>query len=214
VDVDSPRCLRDMSSMGSRPSDGQLNTDFKFGVRPRGPQIASELKQEKPITLSDIIPPLSHTHSLSSLSMMDDDSVLKLIFAKAADILTARVRVDLDSSSKRRVQDFSRTSGPSTDSRCSSGVIFAGFESFEEVRCGFEFNNNQPAFYPPSGATWCDTHGRQGSLFSIASVSSYGRVTNPGLTDTFDYSLPSLRERPSAEDVSVSMSMTVLFPGP
>jgi serine/arginine repetitive matrix protein 2 len=200
--------------MGFRPSDGQLNTDFKFGVRPRGPQIASEPKQEKPITLSDIIPPLSHTHSLSSSSMMDDDSVLKLVFAKAADIPTARVRVDLDSSSKRRVRDFSRTSGPSTDSRCSSGVIFAGFESFEEVRRGFEFNNNRPAFYPPSGATWRDTHGRQGSLFSIASVSSYGRVTNPGSTDTFDYSLPSLRERPSAEDVSVSMSMTVLFPGP
>jgi len=30
VDVDSPCHLRDMSSMGSRPSDGQFNTDFKF----------------------------------------------------------------------------------------------------------------------------------------------------------------------------------------
>jgi serine/arginine repetitive matrix protein 2 len=135
---------------------------------------------------------------------MDDDSILKSIFVKAADILTARVRVDFDSSSKRRVRDFSRTLGLTTDSRHSSGVIFAGFESFEEVRRGFEFNNNRPAFYPPSGATWRDTHGRQGSLFSIASVSSYGRVTNPGSTDPFDYGLPSLCERPSAEDVSVS----------
>jgi serine/arginine repetitive matrix protein 2 len=165
----------------------------------------SEPKQEKPITLSDIIPPLSHTHSLSSSLMMDDNSILKLIFAKAADIPTACVRVDFDSSSKRQVRDFSRTSGQSTDSRCSSGVIFAGLESFEEVRHGFEFNNNWPAFYPPSGATRHDTHGQQDSLFSIASVSSYGRVTNPGSTDTFDYGLPSLRERPSAEDVSVSM---------
>jgi serine/arginine repetitive matrix protein 2 len=56
VDVDSPRRLRDVSSMGSQPSDGQLNTDFKFGGRPRGPQIASEPKQEKPMTLLDIIP--------------------------------------------------------------------------------------------------------------------------------------------------------------
>ena len=145
---------------------------------------------------------------------MDDDSILKSIFAKAADIPMAHVRVDFDLSSKWRVRDFLRTLGPSTDSRRSSGVIFAGFESFEEVRRGFEFNNNRLAFYPPSGATQHDTHGRQDSLFSIASVSSYGRVTNPGSTDTFDYGLPSLRERLSAEDVSVSMSMTVLFPGP
>jgi serine/arginine repetitive matrix protein 2 len=77
------------------------------------------------------------------------------------------------------------------------------------VRCGFEFNNNRPAFYPPSGATRRDAHGRQDSLFSITSVSSYGRVTNPGLTDPFYYGLPSLCERPSTEDISVSMSMTV-----
>ena len=95
------------------------------------------------------------------------------------------------------------------DSRRSSGVIFAGFESFEEVRHGFEFNNNQPAFYPPSGATRRDTHGWQDSLFSIASVSSYGRVTNPGSTDTFDYGLPSLRERPSAEDVFLAFRKKV-----
>jgi hypothetical protein len=99
--------------------------------------------------------PRCHTHSLSSSSMMDDDSILKSIFAKAADIPTAHVRVDFDSSSKQRVRDFSRTSGLSTDSRRSSGVIFAGFESFEEVRRGFEFNNNRPAFYPPSSATRC-----------------------------------------------------------
>jgi serine/arginine repetitive matrix protein 2 len=137
------------------------------------------------------------------------DSILKSIFAKAADILTARVQVDSHSSSKWRVQDFSRTSGLSTDLRRSSRVSFAGFELFEEVRHGFEFNNNQPAFYTPSGATRCDAHGWQDLLFSIASVSSYGRVTNPGSTDLFDYGLPSLCERPSAEDVSVSMSMTV-----
>jgi serine/arginine repetitive matrix protein 2 len=34
VDVDSSRRLRDVSSMGSRPSHAQLNTDFKFGGRP------------------------------------------------------------------------------------------------------------------------------------------------------------------------------------
>jgi serine/arginine repetitive matrix protein 2 len=56
------------------------------------------------MTLSDIIPLPSHAHSLSSSSMMDDDSVLKSIFAKAADVPVARVRVDYHSSSKRQVR--------------------------------------------------------------------------------------------------------------
>ncbi|KAF8197689.1 hypothetical protein K438DRAFT_2118350 [Mycena galopus ATCC 62051] len=45
--------------------------------------------------------------------------------------------------------------------------------------------------------------------FSVASVSSYGHVTNPGVNDPFEYRLPmpSLRERPSSEDLSVTMSL-------
>ncbi|KAF8198262.1 hypothetical protein K438DRAFT_1759648 [Mycena galopus ATCC 62051] len=54
---------------------------------------------------------------------------------------------------------------------------------------------------------------RTGELrnFSIASVSSYGHVTNPGVNDPFEYGLPmpSLRERPSSEDLSVTMSLNV-----
>ncbi|KAJ6522131.1 hypothetical protein DFH09DRAFT_1372801 [Mycena vulgaris] len=49
------------------------------------------------------------------------------------------------------------------------------------------------------------------SLFSIASVSSYGHVTNPGIDDPFEYELPmpSLQERPSSQGLSVSMSINV-----
>ncbi|KAF9457373.1 hypothetical protein BDZ94DRAFT_1175700 [Collybia nuda] len=203
VDEDiSPRGLRSSSSSGSRPSDGQLNTSFKFGglpkVQPAAPQ------QEKPKTLSDIIPPPSHVRSLSNSSMLDeDDSILKSIFAKAADIPQPRARVNSDSSVKRRAREnYYR------HSRHSSGLSFAGFDSFDEVRRGFEFNNNSAPFYPPPASRRYN-HNKHDSLFSIASVSSYGHVLNAGSTDPFDYGLPSLRERPSSEDMSISMSMSV-----
>ena len=80
----------------------------------------------------------------------------------------------------------------------------------DEVRRGFEFNGDRP-FYPPSARTSRRvSHRRDDSIFSIASVSSYGRVINNGVSDPFDYGLPSLRERPWSEDMSsISMSLTV-----
>jgi serine/arginine repetitive matrix protein 2 len=175
-------------------------------------------RDKKPLTLSDIIPPPSHvrTQSLSSL-MEEDDSVLKSIFANAADIV--RPRVNSDSSARRFALDNSRHSVASMHSRTRSsrppsGICFTGFDSFDEVRRGFEFpNNSARAFYPPPVASNNRRvpHARQDSLFSIASVSSYGHVTNPGINDPFEYGLPmpSLRERPSSEDLSVSMSINV-----
>jgi serine/arginine repetitive matrix protein 2 len=53
-------------------------------------------------------------------------------------------------------------------------------------------------------------HHREESAFSISSVSTYGRVLSNGLNDPFDYGLPSLRERPSSDDISsISMSVTI-----
>jgi len=80
-----------------------------------------------------------------------------------------------------------------------------------EVRRGFEFSNDRPAFYPPpANASWRVPHFRYKSVFSIASTSSYGHVINSGSNDPFDYGLPSLCERPSSSDMSsISMSMTV-----
>ena len=143
--------------------------------------------------------------------------------------------------------------GPSA-SRPASGISFEGFTSFEEVRRGFEFSGDRPGFYPPpvpAIPTGVDSysnsnsfgsanysyvpansrraaapHKRHESAFSIASVSSYGHVINPGSTDPFDYGalmMPSLRERSVSEGEdedqsqsgdgtslrSVSMSMSV-----
>ncbi|KAJ6619274.1 hypothetical protein B0H10DRAFT_2216971 [Mycena sp. CBHHK59/15] len=235
VDIKEPTLLPGSDSLGSSddslgpplnlrngPSDGQLNVGFKFGGVPP----PAEKKSKKPLTLSDIIPPPSHvrTQSLSSL-MEADDSVLKSIFAHAADI--SRPRVNSDSSAKGFARDNSRDSIIGMHSRThsrshsrthsrrrsrpASGISFTGLDSFDEVRRGFEFHNNRPAFYPPPVVNRRAPHARQDSLFSIASISSYGHVTNPGVNDPFDYGLPmpSLRERPSSEDLSVSMSINV-----
>ncbi|KAJ7459292.1 hypothetical protein FB451DRAFT_1046300 [Mycena latifolia] len=199
----------------SGPSDGQLNVKFKFGGDL--PEQEKQQQVKKPLTLSDIIPPPSHVRSQSLSSLMEeDDSVLKSIFANAADIPMPRPRVNSDSSARRFALENSRQSMMSmhsrTRSRPTSGISFTGFDSFDEVRRGFEFHNNRPAFYPPPVASNRRVpHARQDSLFSIASVSSYGHVTNPGINDPFEYGLPmpSLRERPSSEDLSVSMSINV-----
>ncbi|KAH7918029.1 hypothetical protein BV22DRAFT_920400 [Leucogyrophana mollusca] len=110
--VESRKALKNTSSIGSRPSDGQLNKDFKFGGRPSPTRSAEEPKAEMPMTLSDIIPPPSVVHSLSEASLeVDESALLKSIFASAVEIPLppARVRLDSDSSSKL-VRDVARNS--------------------------------------------------------------------------------------------------------
>src|SRR5271154_2091174 len=95
-------------------------------------------------------------------------------------------------------------------SRPSSGISFAGFESLDKVRRGFEFSDELPSFYPPPAATRRVPHRRHESALSIMSISSYGYVINAGSLDPFDYGLPSLQERLSSEDIkSISMSMDI-----
>ena len=56
-----PEMRRSNRSMRSKASDGRLNTEFKFGGKPSPPPPMPEVpKTEKPMTLSDIIPPPSH----------------------------------------------------------------------------------------------------------------------------------------------------------
>ncbi|RDB16264.1 hypothetical protein Hypma_003001 [Hypsizygus marmoreus] len=95
TDDSLPKSLRASSFSGSRPSDGQLNTSFKFGGLPKSPAVSLP---KKPQTLSDIIPPPSHVRSLSNSSITDeDDSVLQSIFAKITDVPQARPRPRVDS---------------------------------------------------------------------------------------------------------------------
>ena len=193
-----------------RPSDGQLNRSFKFGGLP--PSQSSTLlpkEDKKPLTLSDIIPPPSHARSLSHSTLMEeDDSILNSILANINGP-EARPRASSDASTRQAARD-KRRSLYKAMSRPTSGISFTGLESFEEVRRGFEFSDDRPAFYPPPAATRRVPHRRHESALSIMSVSSYGRVINAGSLDPFDYGLPSLRERPSSEDItSISMSMDV-----
>ncbi|KAJ3972631.1 hypothetical protein EV361DRAFT_970780 [Lentinula raphanica] len=67
-----------------------------------------------------------------------------------------------------------------------------------------------PARRPNSNGSRRVNHSKQESMMSFASISSYGHVVNPGIPDPFDYGLPSLRERPSSEDMtSTSFSMSI-----
>jgi serine/arginine repetitive matrix protein 2 len=187
-----------------RPSDGQLN---RFGGLPRSQSSTSLVKDDKQLlTLSDIIPPPSHVRSLSnSTSMDEDDSVLNSIFAKITGV-QGRSRASSDSA--RQIAREKRRSIYKAMSRPTSDISFTGFDSFDEVRRGFEFSDDCPAFDPPppSAATRRVPHRRHESTLSIMSVSSYGHVINAGSLDPFDYGLPSLQER--SEDMS---SITILM---
>ena len=208
------------SSRNSRSSDGQLNRSFKFGGSPmpsqRSDNGCSEEVSDAPLTLSDIIPPHSnHSRNNSRSSLFEEDSsVLKSIMAQANTVLPvasevvvprARPRIESNNSVKDLVDKFSRDSAASQASNQGpSCTTFAGFDSFDEVRRGFEFGPNRPAFYPP--VSFSREHNKHDSIFSIASVSSYGSVIDNGAPDPFGYSRHS---RPPSEDMSISMSMSV-----
>ncbi|EIN05384.1 hypothetical protein PUNSTDRAFT_127845 [Punctularia strigosozonata HHB-11173 SS5] len=212
----SMEMTRSQSSLRSRPSDGQLDVNFKFGGMSSGSSPSSipekPSRPDRPLTLSDIIPPPSHVRALSTSVIEEDSEVLKSIFAKAAEVDAAdsRLRVDSTTSSKRRARDMamaSLTGAAAGHKRGTSEISFAGLDSFEEVRRGFEFGPNRPAFYAPQGARATKrTHGRETSLFSIASISSYGKVINPGVKDPFGFTMPGMPSRPPSMDMSISMS--------
>ncbi|KAL0062368.1 hypothetical protein AAF712_010779 [Marasmius tenuissimus] len=214
--MELPRPLKtstSTSSSRSRASDGELNRSFKFGGVVPKPSIEKEQEQDEPLTLSDIIPPPSRARALSTASSEVDDSVLKSIMEKATEVplrqAVPRPRVNSDSSTRRRTRNRVQPIIQYRHSRHESGISFTGFDSFEEVRRGFEFHDHRPGFYPPSANnSRLHAHSRQESTYSFASISSYGHVLNNGVADPFDYGLPSLQERPSSEDLS-SISMSV-----
>jgi serine/arginine repetitive matrix protein 2 len=208
------------SSRNSKPSDGQLNRSFRFGGSPmpsqRSDKSYSDETSEMPLTLSDIIPPHSQqlpNNSGSSL-VEEDSSVLKSIMARAntvlpvaSEVAVPRVRPWVGSNiyAEGHIEELSRDSATSQVSdKPQSRTSFAGLDSFDEVRRGFEFGPNRPVFYPP--VSFSSKHNKHDSMFSVASVSSFGSVIDNGAPDPFGYARHS---RPPSEDMSISMSMTV-----
>ncbi|KAH9055131.1 hypothetical protein EDB83DRAFT_2392057 [Lactarius deliciosus] len=185
----------------SKPSYGQLNLNFKFG----GPPLSAKTADSSPLTLSDIIPSPAHARSLSLGSVRGDDSTQQTPEASTASPdSSVRRQFNPDPSSTRLVHEDSRADAYSSHSRASSQSSFRGFESFDEIRRGFEFVDNRPAFYPPPFDNRRNQQLRD-SMMSIASVSSYGFVINPGLKDPFDYGYES---RPVSGDMSTVMTMS------
>ncbi|KAI9454192.1 hypothetical protein F5148DRAFT_1288750 [Russula earlei] len=203
-DLSSKRLQK--SSVLPKPSYGQLNLDFKFG----GSLALSAMPVEKPqLTLSDIIPSPAHARSLSMTSVQENASPLastasQSMNATPSSYPSAHCRVSSESSSKFSMHCDPRVDAGSLHSRTSSRSSFKGLESFDEIRRGFEFVENRPAFYPPP---FNHRHNQlpRDSMISIASVSSYGVVINPGVKDPFDYGYQS---RPASCDVSAFMTMS------
>ena len=212
LNIIAPQVLPNPTSFASRPSNGELNRDFKFG----GKHSSSSKKETSPLTLSDIIPPPEIARSLSMSSFAgDESSLMKSIFAHAIQIESPPElpRLDSDSDSGSKCDAVRNSYTVAGHQRHSSALSFSGFDSFAEVRRGFEFNDGRPGFYPAPGTTSDRRHRKHESIYSIASVSSYGNVLHGGSADPFDYAsaapLPSLRERPSSDDFSFTMSTSV-----
>ena len=193
------------SSPSPKSSYGQLNLNFKFG----GSSHSTELAASSQLTLSDIIPSPSHARSLSMGSLQDNglpqQSAVPQSTSAPSSYPSARRRSNSDSSLRHPMHGDSRVDTCSLHSRASSQISFKGLESFDEIRRGFEFVENRPAFYPPpSFNNRCNQMPRD-SMISIASVSSYGMVINPGVKDPFDYGYQS---RPASGEMSAFMTMS------
>jgi serine/arginine repetitive matrix protein 2 len=187
-----------------KPSHGQLNLNFKFGASP----MSTELAASSQLTLSDIIPSPADVRSLSMASLPDDfpqQSDLPQAIGAPSSYPSARRRVNSDSSSRYSMHGDSRMDAYSLHSRASSQTSFKGLESFDEIRRGFEFVENRPTFYPPPSFNHRRNQMPRDSMISIASVSSYGNVINPGVKDPFDYGYQS---RPASCDMSAFMTMS------
>jgi hypothetical protein len=105
------------------------------------------------------------------LDDFEDDSVLHSIYAKLMET-KGDVPCSQNDSASYEVDGVQNGA-----SRPASGVSFAGFESFDEVRRGFEFSRNR-SFHPPPARANRRGHRRDESALSIATVSSYVRVLN------------------------------------
>ena len=197
------------SAASFKPSYGQLDLNFKFGGSP----LSAKSAERSQLTLSDIIPSPAHARSLSIASAREDgttpqSTVSQAMSTPSPSYSSASHRVDSVSSSKSSLHEDSRVDACSSHSRASSQISFKGLESFDEIRRGFEFVENRPAFYPPSSFNQRCNQPPRDSMMSIASVSSYGMVINPGVKDPFDYGYQS---RPTSADMSgfVTMSTSV-----
>ena len=204
---DLSQSLLQDSSISSKPSYGQLDLNFKFGGSPQSAKPA----ETSQLTLSDIIPSPAHARSLSMASVREDASsqrsTVSLAMSTQAPSLSSSVRrrADSFSSSKYSIYGDPRVDVGSLHSRTSSQISFKGLEAFDEIRRGFEFAGSRPAFYPPSSFGQQRNQLPRDSMISVASVSSYGMVINPGVKDPFDYGHQS---RPASADMSAFVTMS------
>jgi hypothetical protein len=174
---------------------------------------SSDPNTEKPAenhSRHHIIPSSAFARSLSMTSIKEDGFALQSTTsqARSAPGHSAHCRVDSDSSSKRSMHRDSQGDVGSLHSCASSQTSFRDLESFDEVHHGFEFVENRPACYPPPSFIHRHNPLRRDSILSIASVSLYGIVINPGVEDPFEYGYWS---QPASCDMSAFVTMSTWF---
>jgi serine/arginine repetitive matrix protein 2 len=197
------------SSTSPKPSHGQLDLNFKFGGTPP----SAKSTERSHLTLSDIIPSPAHARSLSMTSLLEDNATqspnMSQTLSAPSSYSSPRGRVG--SISNRPMYVDPRVDTNSSHSRASSQTSFKGFESFDEIRRGFEFAESRPPFYPPSSFNNRCNQQQRDSMISIASVSSYGIVINPGVKDPFDYGRPTSGDASGFMTMSTSIDDTFSF---
>ena len=151
-------------SRNSGLPDDQLNRGLRFGGSPMPFQCSDDNCRdgvsEGPFTLSNIIPSHSQqSHSGSGGSLVkEDNSVLTpmtqadTVPPAASEVAVPRVQplVWLNAFVQGIVENLPRNSATTQVSDApQTRTSFAGFDSFDKVRHGFEFAPHTPAFCPP-----------------------------------------------------------------
>jgi len=131
------------------------------------------------------------------LNSLEEESILKSIYAKllSNDMLPTHVQVNFSSSNHQR-----NCGSMYKDMLCpTSGISFVRLDKYIGVPSSAMIIQ---AFYPlPANTSQRVPYCQHKSVFSIASISSYGHIINSGSADLFKYGLPSLREHPLSEDI-------------
>jgi serine/arginine repetitive matrix protein 2 len=197
----------------SKRNDGHLNTAFKFG-NPTPPSPQYGRTREKPLTLSNIIPPISPAFDSSGI-IEEDSEILSSIYARAITDLppTPPVRLDSDSCSKQLEREVPILTGTTIETLQTAPArraesSFPDADTGERVGRSFDFSQHRAPFYPLRPAAPRNRHGRQASGLTIATNSSYGACITLGSKDPFEYGLPLL-EGHSSEDTSDATSSSV-----
>ncbi|KZT06716.1 uncharacterized protein LAESUDRAFT_149730 [Laetiporus sulphureus 93-53] len=166
-----------------QPSGGQLNRSFKFGGRPLGSD-PEQATSTRPMTLSDIIPPIVpqvHGSSLISSPSSTEETSLQpesgAIDTSNSQPVFSLQRIQSNSSS-HAAYHTSFTGSEADDSRRESHLSSMDSETFEEVGRGLSFPvDHLSSIYSPPGAIMRRPNGPDETVLSATLISSINSLS-------------------------------------